>query len=274
MMRSATKGFTLIELIMVIVIVGILSTMTTRIITLPVKSYIDLERRTTLVDSAEITLRRMQRDIRRALPNSIRVTNGGSVIELLHTMDGGRYRAKKDNSNPSSDILDFTDSSDNSFEVLGPLSNTPTSHDQLVIYNLGSTDADAYTGKNRRKIIAPLAKIKLVFDLSTPPKPFPFQSPQQRFFIVDTPITYSCANGELRRYDNSIDASYSISSSAPNLANLSYRIQAKANTLSCSFSYDAGTATRGGLVTLEITLTDAAGESAQLIHQVHVDNAP
>jgi MSHA biogenesis protein MshO len=267
MISSATKGFTLIELIMVIVIVGILSTMTTRIITLPVKSYIDLERRTTLVDSAEITLRRIQRDIRRALPNSIRIT-GGNKLEFLHTTGGGRYRAKLA-SDGTGDILDFT-SSDNSFDVLGSLSTVPDG--ELVIYNLDSASTgNAYDGGNRASINNMATVDKIVLNSA---KLFPFSSPQQRFFIVDTPITYSCTNGELRRYDNSIDASYSISSSAPNLTNLSYRIQAKANTLSCSFSYDAGTATRGGLVTLEITLTDEAGESAQLIHQVHVDNAP
>lgn len=267
MISSATKGFTLIELIMVIVIVGILSTMTTRIITLPVKSYIDLERRTTLVDSAEIMLRRMQRDIRRALPNSIRIT-GGNQLEFLHTTGGGRYRAKLA-SDGTGDILGFT-SSDNSFDVLGALSTVPTG--ELVIYNLDSASTgNAYGGGNRASIKNTSTVDKIVLNSA---KLFPFSSPQQRFFIVGTPITYSCTNGELRRYDNSIDASYNISSSAPNLANLSYRIQAKAKTLSCSFSYDAGTATRGGLVTLEITLTDETGESAQLIHQVHVDNAP
>ncbi len=274
MFRQGAKGFTLIELIMVIVIVGILATMTTDIITLPVKSYIDLERRTTLVDTAEMTLRRMQRDIRRALPNSIRITDGGTVIELLHTKDGGRYRAKKDSSDPSSDHLEFTDLNDNSFEIIGSLSNTPTSNDELVIYNLGSTGADAYSGENRRNITAPLATNKLVFNLPSPKTLFPFPSPQQRFFIVDTPITYSCSNNELRRYDNSIDASYSINSAAPALASLNYKIQAKANTLACSFNYDDGAGSRAGLVTLEITLTDHAGESAKLIHQVHVDNMP
>jgi MSHA biogenesis protein MshO len=268
MIRQNIKGFTLIELIMVIVIVGILATMTTDIITLPVKSYIDLERRTTLVDTAEITLRRMQRDIRRALPNSLRITGGGTVIELLHTTDGGRYRAKLDASDGSGDILDFT-SADSSFDVLGSLNVAPSG--ELVIYNLGSATADAYAGNNR----AALSNASTVNAIAlTVAKLFPFQSPQQRFFIVDTPITYSCASGELRRYDNAIDASYSISSLAPTLASLNYKLQAKVDTLSCSFNYDAGTATRGGMVTLEITLTDDAGESAKLIHQVHVDNAP
>ena len=43
---------------------------------------------------------------------------------------------------------------------------------------------------------------------------------------------------------------------------------------SCLFAYDPGSATRSGLVTLEITLTDAMGESVQLMQQVHVDNVP
>lgn len=272
MIRCSEKGFTLIELIMVIVIVGILATMTTDIITLPIKSYIDIERRTTLVDTAETTLRRMQRDIRRALPNSIRISSG-TTLELLHTSDGGRYRAKLA-SDGSGDIADFT-GFDSSFDILGSLSAVPAG--DVVIYNLDSsstgttTDPNAYDGDNRATIDNTSTVNSMVLSSA---KSFPFSSPQQRFFIVDTPITYSCASNELRRYDNSIDASYSISNTAPTLASLNYKLQAKADSLSCSFSYDAGTATRGGLVTLEITLTDDAGESAELIHQVHVDNMP
>jgi len=266
MIKQQLKGFTLIELIMVIVIVGILSTMTTDIITLPVKSYIDLERRTALVDSAEMILRRMQRDIRRALPNSIRIT-AGTRLELLHTIDGGRYRAQLA-SDGSGDLLDFI-SADDRFDVLGSLASVPAG--ELVIYNTGGAGGNAYTGNNR----ATIANTSTVdFMLLNTAKLFPFQSPQQRFFIVDTPITYNCINGELRRYDNSIDSSYGISSAGPVLAALNYKLQAKSQSLSCLFRYQEGTGTRAGLVTLEISLTDDAGESAKLIQQVHVDNMP
>ncbi len=251
------SGFTLIEMIVVIVLIGILSAMTTDIMTLPVVSYLDLERRTTLVDSAEMSLRHMQRDIRRALPNSIRISNGGTSIELLHTTDGSRYRATLA-ADGTGDILDFT-STDLSFDILGSLTSAPVGN--VVVYHLGSTGADAYAGDNRASLANTSTVNKIVL---TTAKHFPFQSPQQRLFIVDTPISYQCIGGELLRYDN-----YSIGSAAANP-----EVQAKAATLSCLFNYSPGSATRAGLVTLNLTLTDTSGESVRLIHQVHVDNMP
>jgi len=258
--KKTNAGFTLIELIIVIVLVGFLATMTTDIITLPVKSYLDLERRTRLVDNAEMALRRMQRDIRRALPNSLRITNAGTTLELLHTTDGGRYRTKLA-ADGSGDILKFN-SADTSFDVLSTLHGVPSGY--LAIYNLGSTGANAYAQDN-------LATIRNTSTLNTialqPAKKFPLQSPQQRFFIVDMPITYQCIAGELRRY-----SAYAINTLT--VLPSTFKLQAKASVLSCAFTYTAGSATRAGLVTLKIELTDKAGESAKLIHQVHVDNMP
>ncbi|NOS74725.1 MAG: pilus assembly protein MshO, partial [Methyloglobulus sp.] len=262
---------------MVIVIVGILATMTTRIITQPVKSYLDLQRRTTLVDTAELTLRRMQRDIRRALPNSVRITGSGTVLELLHVEDGGRYRAKQDFSvaataglcatSPAVDILDFT-LSDTCFEITGSLktfNSLTTAGEYLVVYNLGGSSADAYAGNNRTTVINSSNAKVVKFNAFK----FPYTSPQQRFFIVDTPITYSCFNNQLLRYSG-----YTIASIQPNPpSGVTGQVQAD-KVSSCLFTYDPGSATRSGLVTLAITLTDAMGESAQLMHQVHVDNVP
>lgn len=261
-MRKVNNGFTLLELIMVMVLTGVLATMTTDLITLPVKSYVDLNRRATLTDSAEMALRRMQRDIRRALPNSIRINVANNVIEILHTSTGGRYRATLD-STGAGDILNFI-AADTRFDVLGSLPSAPSG--ELVVYNLGTASANAYVGTNRATIHNTSTVNTIVLSLATL---FPFQSPQQRFYVVDSPITYQCDSGELRRYSG-----YSISSAMPNLASLSYQVQAKANRLTCSFDYNPGTATRAGLVTMSMTLTDSEGESARLIHQVHVDNVP
>ncbi len=256
-LKTNLQGFSLIELILVVIIIAVMAALSPNLISLPVGSYLNLERRTALVDAGEATLSRMQRDIRRALPNSIRILGGGAVLELIHTSAGGYYRAKQA-SNGSGDILDFTQP-DSAFDVLGDLVYPPSG--ELVIYNLGIAGADAYAGDNRTALNSAATVNSLTFDA----KQFPFPSPQQRFFLVDGPITYRCLGTQLLRYDGYVINSTPVLSAA----------SIQADQLSaCQFTYDSGTDTRSGLVTIAITLSDASGESLSLLQQVHVDNAP
>jgi len=268
-------GFTLIEMIIVIVIGGILAAMTTSILTLPINSYIDSTRRATLTDAAESALRRMQRDIRRALPNSIRVSSDGQSLELLHIVDGGRYRAQyyTDASGAiNGDTLDFT-ATDTSFDVLGSLQNfaqVTAGEDRLVVYPVDASGANAYVGSNSSVVNA-----STVDSLAFTAKQFPLASPQQRFFIIDTPITYRCDTDPSARKDRTLVRyqNYDIQATQPTPPSEGAAIQAN-YLASCQFSYSSGSSSRAGLVTIELSLTDDANESVRLVHQVHVDNQP
>src|SRR3954463_8106182 len=127
--RRAVCGFTLTEAVMVIVITGILAGMVAVFIQKPVQGFFDTARRAALVDAADTVLRRLSRDVREALPNSVRVS-GGTALEFLHVRSAGRYREQG-----PGDILDFT-TNDTSFGVLGPAVSVQ-SGDSIVVYNLG-----------------------------------------------------------------------------------------------------------------------------------------
>ena len=104
-MRRATRpashsGFSLLEMVVVIAITGIIGAMVAVFMARPVQSYTDSVQRAEYSDIADTALRRIIRDLRLALPNSVRVAevpagSGIFYLEFLLTSGGGRYRAEK-----------------------------------------------------------------------------------------------------------------------------------------------------------------------------------
>lgn len=276
-----SRGFTLIEAIAVIVITGIIASVVAVFIRAPVEGYFDTVRRAQLTDTADTALRRISRDLRLALPNSIRVTSIGSktYLEFLMTRAGGRYRAECESAT-SGDPLIFGDASayaceaaDNgSFDVIGP-PVAVAAGDQIVVYNLGTAGADAYAGDTRRAYAGAAGQVG---NIQYGGGPFPLASPGRRFHIVETPVTYECdssnpAGGSLRRYWG-----YSIVSAQPSPPSGGTTVSALLadQVTACVFTYDPNVANlRTGLVSLQIVLT-SAGENVRLFHQVHVSNVP
>lgn len=263
--RKTSGGFTLVELVVVIVITGILAALGGILISSPIQGYIDLSRRAELVDAADNSLHRMQRDIRQALPNSLRLTSVGTVryLELLHTVDGGRYRAA---GTGADDILDFT-LADSSFDVLGQLDAAfPVVGQHLVVYNIAATgnSGNAYFGDNRSTVTGGTSS-----SVTFSPLHFPLQSPYQRFFLVDQAVSYVCdlSAGTLMRY-----AGYAITEPQPT-AGLGTGSLLANHVTACAFTYTGGSSQRAGLVTLQLALADQ-GETISLMQQTHVDNAP
>ena len=91
MAAQRQAGFTLIELVIVIVISGALSIVVMQFITAPIDVYVDQSRRARLVESAQSVMQRLAYDVRMAVPNSIRVGCGGACIEMMRAVTGGRY---------------------------------------------------------------------------------------------------------------------------------------------------------------------------------------
>ena len=261
------RGVTLIELIVVIAITGILAAGVALFIRRPVEGYVDAARRATLTDEADTALRRMTRDLRLALPNSVRVS--GTFIEYIETSGGGRYRAELD-SGGLGNILNFA-AADLSFDVIGPAPTLATGN-QIVVYNLYSsgTTSNAYSGDNRAaltSITAPPVAIASTL--------FPAPSPGKRFHVVTGPVTYGCTGGQLLRYSG---YAYNEPQVAPPTGATTTAVLAT-NVGECQFVYTAGTLTeRTGTVSiiLQLNSVSAGGdtERVRMFQQAQVSNAP
>lgn len=286
MNTRAYLGFSLIELIMVIVITGIIGTVVAIFLKTPVDQYMDTARRAAMTDIADTALRRMGRDIRSAVPNSVRLS--GNYLEFLPTKTGGRYRANVDTS-PSAtvqcggtlaeDILDFS-IPDSCFEIIGAKIDF-TAGDKIIV---GSSQADGNppydstaAGVLRTYTGATASTLTVVM---TGAAQFPAFANLlgQRFQVVsgtEQAVSYACENvggtingtGTLKRYWG---YGFNVAQVAPPIGGSSALLASKVSD--CSISYNAVNQ-RNGLVTISLSIMEG-GESIRLYQEIHVNNMP
>jgi MSHA biogenesis protein MshO len=293
------RGFTLVEAVIVIVITGIIAGMVALFIRLPVKGYIDSEARAELAGTAQTAFRRMSRDLRLALPNSIRMKttgDGNQYIEFLLTKTAGRHLAVEDSAPPGL-ILSFTDRLKVDFSVVNPI---PTKleaivpGDFIVVYNTGTSPTDAYrkctdnppapptpASCNRTVVGAVAGNTITLADNLFAGLPAPAStSPGRGFQVVTSAVTYECnpSAGTLTRYwGYVIDPTQRPDISLTPLSAASSALLAT-DVTDCSFSYDAAAGSpanpRIGLANLSLKMHAAGSEQITLQHQVYVDNTP
>ena len=276
--HSRERGVTLIEMVIVISITAIIAGAVSVFISRPVEGYADAARRAEMSDIADTALRRITRDLRTALANSIRITcvpsgcPAGSVyyLEYLQGSGGGRYRTEKDSSGAGLP-LDFTAPAA-SFDVIGTMPALAAG-DSIVIYNLAysGTTANAYVGDNRALVnVGASTATTIALNAATH---FPFSSPGKRFNVIQYAVTYACnqTTGQLRRYWG-----YGIVDPQPIPPAGGSNALLASNVAACSFTYaPTGVAQRMGVVTLTLKIAESGSNDwIQLFQQVHVTNVP
>lgn len=287
------SGISTIEMVTVIAVTGILSVGLAGILRHPMQGYAAVSRRAELVDLADLALLRMSRDLRMALPNSVRVSADGTVVELLHVSAGARYRAEpgvnasaRDHT-AASDWLSF--GGDASWNLIGRMSGLSFTYGtaldagtRVAIYSTGSDVWSAAAANTSPSIIsASTNRVTLVDDgdedqiILASAHRFSLGSPRGRLYLVDTPVTYLCdaASATLWRVDRyAVSASQATSLSAsPLSAGAAARVADRVER--CAFDYVPGTPSRSGLVTLEVVIA-SDGERVRLLQQVPIPNAP
>jgi MSHA biogenesis protein MshO len=300
------RGFTLVEMIIVIVITGIIGGMVAMFIRAPVQGYVDSARRAEMTDIADTALRRIGRDVRAAVPNSVRLPfpADSSYFEFLPTRDGGRYRSAPGTgtlcngvaNNTNGDALDFSQPDglnhvDTCFEIIGrPMDFVKG--DAIVV---GSTQSDgslpyktAASGGVTRIIADPAgvgtAKTSVTIT-STVAFPASSELDGHRFEVVPADqqaVTYACINMQGGTLDANGDGQgtltrywkYNINQGQPvpplpiGVANAILA----SNVSDCHFVYDTSNQ-RNSLLAVRLTITRGR-ESVNLYHEIHVNNIP
>lgn len=261
--RRAQHGLTLVEMIVVIAVTAVVGAMVAVFLRTPIESYVAQDRRARLADAADTALRRMAREVRLALPNSVRVSTVGGVhyLEFLATRSGGRYRAEG-----GGDLLDFS-APDTGFDVLGPPVAVQAG-DRIAVYNLGIADADAWAGDTLADYVGPPGSVNAI---AIAAKQFPLASPGQRFQVVEGAVSYVCdpTAGTLTRYWGYAPAAAQPTAFAAGTAQALLATGVRA----CRITYQPGVTERSGLLALTLELGRDA-ESVRLYASTQVGNQP
>ncbi len=298
------RGVTLIELVVTIVIMGIIGAVLGRFIAPMIRAYQVQALRAALVESGENALRRMARDVRIALPNSVRITNTatGFALEVVPTTDGGRYCLNSlANCNGAAENLNIG-GSDSDFDVIGCFRNPtftgaafPSNGFRLVI---GDASGAVYGASGSNAVITPTAASITLTTVDgggsgTGPcgtssggsttfrhhinigagHNFPTPSPRQRVFVIEAaaaPVTYLCDTSAktLYRY-----AGYGFQATQPTTAAALPAGALVTDLVSaCSVTSTNGDVQSTGLLTLSVALTNS-GETVSLMSELQLDNS-
>ncbi|MDZ4201707.1 MAG: type II secretion system protein [Gallionella sp.] len=282
-----SAGFTLIEMIMVIVITGILGGIIATVLKAPVQQFVDVSRRAEMTDIADTALYRLASEISSAVPNSIRVAGCGTTpcVEFLPTLDGGRYRASAAGGaglcGLAGDELDFT-TADTCFEIIGP-PVTFAAGDRIVLGSTQSNGNPPYDATAAGVLRAYTGAVGAQASVSFTGTQFPLFAalPSQRFDVVpgdQQAVTYACegtlgvvgGNGQgqlVKRWGYG----FNVAQAAPSGLGGSSAILAD-KVSACVIDYDTSNQ-RMGLLGVRLTLT-SGDEQVSLYHEIHVNNTP
>jgi len=204
--RINESGFTLLELIVVIIILGVMSVGIAGFISLTTQTYLNVTERDELLSSARFAVERLNREVRNAVPNSLRVKNNteSQCLEFTPIKASTTYIDIPVAPDPTSGeitVVAFEDSSGSPFACSG------FCLDYIAVYPLKTSDIyDFNVNSGSGKVTAFKAFSNLpgsIWTIPIRPNPgmvFDEHSPTRRAYVFDYPVSYCVINSELRRY--------------------------------------------------------------------------
>ncbi|WP_031568145.1 PilW family protein [Rheinheimera texasensis] len=269
-----TRGFTLVELVTVMVLLGIAVVGLSTLLGNMSGIYLQSAQREQLLGQSRFVLERLNRELRDAVPNSLRVSNSGSwsCLEFVPFSAVVRYRtiALQPDTLMTMDVVSL----DATF--------TAAAGQWLLVYP--TSPADIYAASSQKvqlhntpllndsdgKAVTYRLQLSQAFGFGT-------ASPATRAYLLNSPVSFCALGNEIRRYEG-----YGLQSSQPvpgsGLSNGALMARQISNNLASQpvFELAADTLTRNSLVQIQLELTSEqdSGTVLSYSHLVQVSNVP
>lgn len=240
----SARGFTLIEIITVIVILAIVAALGGKIMVESTKSYQTTQVRSRLVNTGRQAVERMSRQLRDALPNSVRITNGSSCVEFIPIASGGNYIGAVP-------------------DVVNAAAPSPTINVSPHTIDFGSAQYVSIGATASTEVygVSPVARATLssrtaiLLNLSAP-KSWQRNSVVKRFYLLDSPQAFCVIANQLRFYPNQNVTTASVDTTS------AFNLLADNVTSATPFALTAGSENRNVNVLFNITFTNNMGSAA------------
>jgi MSHA biogenesis protein MshO len=186
-------GFTLVESVVVIVLLGITAVTFTTMITGAMRGYLDTANRQDSAAIARIALDRMGRELREAMPLSIRVSGDGKCVQFLPINTSFVYATLT--------------AGNAAVQVIEPLPgySAPIGTFYAAVYPLNTTELYSLQAMKSVTINGVASGLRSLTLASAFTSPYPRSGPGQRLYIVGRPVSFCItAGGQLSRLVNDV----------------------------------------------------------------------
>jgi len=248
-MTLKNKGFTLVELVIVIIVLGTLGVATTSYISTGVTIYTDISERDRELNSVRFAMERLRRDILKALPNSLIVSADQQCLTFTPIIASTLYGY-------DFPISPISASSATIAKITPFDGNTIAAGDRAVVYLLDSDELNPASGTSPAKEHPILSVVDEAINFSGNVS-FTLSSPSKRLYIIRESKSYYFENDQL----------FLGSGSGCDGGSL------MANDIEGEFSVSDATLQRNGLAMVTFIL-DFDGVEVPIEQTLHVNNVP
>ncbi|HFK2925983.1 PilW family protein [Aeromonas hydrophila] len=201
-------GFTLVELVMVILLLGVMATFSSQFIGIGTQIYGDASRREQLMSDARFALERLNRELRDAVPGSVRIEDEtgnpldqGVCLRFWPIATASRYLGSAASAGLTIVVPDVL----------------PREEDEAIVYPLADPALNLEQGCLHGKCVARIISVGSPVSGALPltvDGSFARESPGQRIYFSRQQVRYCVTNAVLTRASAAIGADISLGTSA------------------------------------------------------------